>query len=151
MLRRHRAQALQDGGRPHRRVVTNLLAMQARLRGDVVVPVHPSARVLPAALPDGLPLSQEIEEVADEASVAPVLALPGAATAPVRNPGGPDVHEAIQRLEELEVRLEGLQTDLFALVDRLDPDGGPGGRRHGSPEEAIVRLQRLIDRRLGSS
>ncbi|HEX6843773.1 MAG TPA: hypothetical protein VF235_01540 [Actinomycetota bacterium] len=149
MLRKHRAYALEDGGRPHRRVVTNLLAMQARLRGDVVVPVHPSARVLPDATPAGSPAVDEA--LLEEASIAPVLALPGAAAAPVRNPGTPDVQEALLRLEELEVRLEGLHTELFALVDRLEPGGGPAGRGHGTPEDAIVRLQRLIDRRLGSS
>lgn len=155
MTRKERVYARSgDGARPHRAVVTNLLAVQARLRGDVV-PVHPSARVLPALLTPAAPaLEPDVEQELDaESPLAAVLALPGAATAPVRNPGSLDeeVRDALLRLEELEARLEGLQDDLFALVDRLEPGVAHPGRPRGTPEDAIVRLQRLIDRRLGSS
>jgi hypothetical protein len=150
MLRKHRADMLADGTRPHRAVITNLLAMQARLRGDLVLPVHPSARFLPAGSPDATS-APDVPEVADDL-LAEVIDLPGAAATPVRNPGvDDDVRRALTRLAELEDRLEGLQDDLLALGDRLEPAGASGGLRRGTPEDAIVRLQRLIDRRLGSS
>lgn len=152
MLRKPRAYAgAHDATRPHRTVVSNLLAMQARLRGDAVVPVHPSARLAPSTQSETATApAVEPPPAEEDGPIAPVIALPGAAVEPVRNPDD-DVRRALQRLIELEARLEGLQLDLFALIDRLEPDGEAAGRVRGTPEDAIVRLQRLIDRRLGSS
>jgi hypothetical protein len=158
VVRRDRAAS--DTGakrREHRIVVTNLMAMQARLRGDAVIPVHPSARI--AVTPSGgVQVRHEDLTIAQDLGpevIAEVIALPGAAERPVSNPlpegAAADALGTTHRLEELQGRMDRLETDLVAMLDRLEPGASATSQIRGSVEDAIVRLQQAIDRRLGSS
>jgi hypothetical protein len=154
MIRRHRASNGSEAGRrEHRAVLTNLMAMQARLRGDAVIPVHPSARIGPVSAGSGGRRATDVPAPdADPAATAAVIPLPGAASRPVTNPTPPsDVEPSPSpTLEELQDRIDRLEAELVRLLDRVEP-GAAAAARRGNVEEAIVRLQRAIDRRLGSS
>jgi hypothetical protein len=148
MSGRHRASygRLATEGRPHWDVVSNLLAVQARLRGDAALSGHPAGAARDGTEPGPDAAAEDLAEV---------IPLPGAASSPVANPLPATVSEARpetpERPEDVGVRLDRLEAELAALLDRLGPAGPAGHGSRGSVEDAIVRLQRAVDRRLGSS
>ena len=142
-------QRLASGGRPHWDVVSNLLAMQARLRGEGEPSGHPAGTARPA--PGESPGSGSGPA---GAGLAEVIRLPRATAYPVENPPSPTPSPVTPSEdaapEDVAARLDRLEAGLAALLDRLGPAPATEEDGSGSVEGAIVRLQRAVDRRLGA-
>ena len=136
--------------RPHDAVVTNLIAMQARLRGDVVVPMsHPSIRRRAQGIPAWDARSPVPVPGPGPSGGAQIIRLPGLGNEPISNADREgSVRSTTRRLAEMQQRLARLEDAVRDLLARTEPDGA-GSDAPASIEEAIARLQRVIDHRLG--
>lgn len=135
--------------RPHDAVVTNLIAMQARLRGDVVVPMtHPSIRRIVQDV--SARSARSPVRVSAPSGGAQIIRLPGLGNEPISNADreGTD-RSTTRRLAEMQQRLARLEDAVRDLLARTEPDGTGSDAPPPSIEEAIARLQRVIDHRLG--